>query len=638
MKDRFLAKLPDAVFCIVLFLIILFSFLTFSYRFYPLLNADMAINILMTPSYHVPGDLYAWGQDRGGTLIPMLANILYRMVHISPVSAVSVVHYMILIAGFLSTMGLFRSKPARIFLAMAWFFPPWHFTDFLLFPFGTQLSLFMTGVFFLAKSEKSTGLLRKNIWLAISCILLILSVWVSELGIIMVILLCVIKIYPSLAGKQKRSDRNDTISFLINILTWIVLGTLFIMYSKSKATRIDVYSDHPLNNGIEILGSIKIILRSLYKVFIFSSENFIESIYAWMLILGIPVITIHAISGNKGWFRKINREWFLFFLLNGLITFIVVILSHWAFLNGVGRRYFVLVYISLAIVLLLMVETLEKRQRNIAVIILSVMILTGAISSVYKFYYPKHKPPRIKVLSEFQSLGNIGLIAEYWNAYLSATPDPVHIKATPHDKDYVRNLKLAEEVFEQPRIYIIKDDWMDSFPDTLRQFGRTLARQGGKFYIGECWVNQYEIVYPCRKFLPGDLKYQGKLTDDPASKDGKAVMIGPGISFEKTRHFIYGPFISMEPGHYIARFYLRVKKKSSSAELAELDVSSDFGKNVLVSRKLTCSDFNDQDQYQAIDLNVELQHPSEGIEFRIFYTGNAELYFNRVDLFTMKTL
>ena len=126
------------------------------------------------------------------------------------------------------------------------------------------------------------------------------------------------------------------------------------------------------------------------------------------------------------------------------------------------------------------------------------MVLTGAISSVYKFYYPKHVPSRIKVLSEFQSLGNIGLISEYWNSYLSATPDPVSIKATPHDKDYVRNFQLAEEVFHQPRIFIIKDMWMDSFPDTIHQFGRTLVRKGDKIYIGQCWINQYEISYPLK--------------------------------------------------------------------------------------------------------------------------------------------
>jgi hypothetical protein len=491
MNDRIRIKFLNVLYYCLLLLIILFSFFNFSYRFYPVLNADMAIDILMTPGYHLPNDLYTWGQDRVGTLISLLANVLYRLVPISPVSAVSLVHYLILFMGYLAATTLFKSRISRIFLALLWFFPPWHFIDFLFFLFGIQLSLFLTGVIFLNKSEKSKSLIGQNLWLALSCILMILGIWVSELGILMIFLLCFIKIFQWI--RQKKVFLQSDIYCLSNILFWVIIGSVFILYAKSTATRIDVYSDHPFNNAAEVISSIQIIFRSRYAVFIFSSENFIESIYAWMLILGMPVIKLLTIFMNNGWFRRVDRKWFIFFFLNGMITFIVIILSHWAFLNGLGRRYFVLVYISFAIVVLLLVETTEKRKRKIANILLAVMILTGAISSFYKFYYPKHIPARIKILSEFQSLGDIGVISEYWNSYLSAASDPIHIKATPHDKDYVRNYKLVEEVFNQPRIFIIKDGWLETFPDTIQQFGRTLIKKGDKFYIGECWINQYEI-------------------------------------------------------------------------------------------------------------------------------------------------
>jgi hypothetical protein len=495
MNDRVLAKLSDFPYYCLLLLIILFSFFNFSYKFYPLLNADMAINILMTPSYHLPDDLFAWGQDRGGSLIPFLSHILYKLAPVSPVAAVSVVHYLILIIGYFAASTLLRSKVSRIFLAILWFFPPWHFTDFVLFPFGTQFSIFLVGLYFLAKSEISKSILIQNIWLSLSCILMLLGIWVSELGILMLVLLGLLEIYQWI--RQKRVFfRSGNIYSLINIFMWVILGSLFILYAKSKASRIDIYSEHPFNNIEEVILSTKIILQSLYKVFIFSSENFIESIYAWMLIVGIPVIKLLTIFLNKGWFRKVDKKWFIFFFLNGMITLIVIICSHWVFLNGVGRRYFVLVYLSFAILILLLVETTQKRKRTIANILLVLMILTGAVSSVYQFYYPKHIPSRIKVLSDLQSLGNIGIIADYWSAYLSATPDPVAIKATPHDKDYVRNHQLAEEVFNQPRIFIIKDGWMDSFPDTIRQFGRILVKKGDEFYIAGGWLNQYEIKNP----------------------------------------------------------------------------------------------------------------------------------------------
>jgi hypothetical protein len=589
----------------------------------------------MTPGYHLPYDLYAWGQDRGGTLIPLLSHFLYTVIPISPVSAVSIIHYMILIIGFFASATLFNSRITRILLTFIWFFPPWHFTDFVLFPFGTQFSLFMTGVWFLRKVKTEKNLIRQHLWIALTFLIMILGTWVSELGILMVFLLCCAAIYKWITQKDRLVDK-DKIYFLIHILLWIIIGTVFILYAKSKATRIDVYSDQPFNNIEEIIGSIKIIIRSLYDVFTFSSENFIESIYAWMIIIGIPFIKLMTIFRNKGWFLRIDKKWFFFFLLNGALTSMVIILSHWAFLNGVGRRYFVLVYISFAIVILLIVETTEKRKLRIAQIILGVIILTGAISSVYKFYYPKHIQSRIKVLSELQSLGNIGIIAEYWNAYLSATPDPVHIKATPHDKDYVRNFTLAEEVFDQPRIFIIKDMWMDSFPDTVWQFGRTLIRKGEKFYIANCWLNKYEISYPLQSFRADDLKFQGMLVDDSVSKEGKAILIGLKIPFDKNQHFIYGPFLTLKPGKYIVRFYLKVKENPSGSSVCELDVSGNFGKDVLVSKQIKRTDFAKANSYSIFELSFEIQFPTEGIEFRIFYTGTIDLFFEKTELIEIK--
>jgi hypothetical protein len=635
MNDRIRVDLPAVLYYCFLLLIIVFSFVNFSYKFYPLLNADMAINILMTPGYHLPYDLYAWGQDRGGSLIPLVSHFLYTLVPLSPVSAVSVIHYLILIVGFFASATLFNSRINRILLAFIWFFPPWHFTDFVLFPFGTQFSLFMAGIWFLRKAETEKNLIRQHLWIALTCLLMILGIWVSELGILMVLLLCCLIIYR-LTRQNERSTLNYNLYTLINIFIWVVIGVAFILYAKSKATRIDIYSDQPFNNFEEITGSVKIIMRSLYDVFTFSSENLIESIYAWMLIIGIPIIKVMTIFMNKGWFLRIDKKWFFFFLLNGALTFTVIILSHWAFLNGVGRRYFVLVYISFAIVILLMVETIGKRNLRIAQTILGVMILTGAISSVYKFYYPKYIPSRIKVLSELQSLGNIGIIAEYWNAYLSATPDPIHIKATPHEKDYVRNYDLAEEVFNQPRIFIIKDMWMDSFPDTVRQFGRTLIKKGEEFYIAGGWLNQYEISYPFQSFHADDLKYQGMLVDDPVSKEGKAIMIGTKIPFDKNLHFVYGPFITLKPGKYVVRFYLKVLKNSSSISVCKLDVSGNYGKEVLVSRELRENDFVKISLYSIFELSFDLPKPTEGIEFRIFYTGSIDLFFKKTELIEIK--
>ena len=133
-------------------------------------------------------------------------------------------------------------------------------------------------------------------------------------------------------------------------------------------------------------------------------------------------------------------------------------------------------------------------------IILQILIVLTvslfALSNEYHFKYisPKSTEPRIKVISEFETLGNIGLIAEYWNAYVSSASNPSKVKATPHDKDAVRNYELVSKVLSQPNIYIIKDQWMDYFPDTLNQFGYVLLKEGNQILIANCMICRYKIL------------------------------------------------------------------------------------------------------------------------------------------------
>jgi len=51
--------------------------------------------------YQLPQDIYCWGQDRGGTLIPLIAQIFIKLFGCSAVTAVSLSNYLLLIAGYL---------------------------------------------------------------------------------------------------------------------------------------------------------------------------------------------------------------------------------------------------------------------------------------------------------------------------------------------------------------------------------------------------------------------------------------------------------------------------------------------------------------------------------------------------------
>jgi hypothetical protein len=181
------------------------------------------------------------------------------------------------------------------------------------------------------------------------------------------------------------------------------------------------------------------------------------------------------------------------------MIFITFLLSSWVLLNEMGRWYFVASYISLSMAILLTVEHLYTNNFNVKIIkvVLIVIISIGAISPIYtmKYVSPKTLRPKADIVGEFKQLGNIGVIAEYWNSYITSCTNPDMIKATPHDKTgAVRNYRITNDVFNQKNIYVIRDMWLTSFPDSLTQFGRLLLKDGNEFEIGDCNVCKYKQV------------------------------------------------------------------------------------------------------------------------------------------------
>jgi hypothetical protein len=622
-----------ALYYTVLGFLIIFSFFTFSEQFYPLLNSDMAVNILMTPGFNIPGDLYFWGQDRGGSLIPMLAHILCSTYFFPPILAVSVVHFFILIAGFSALATLFKDRTLKLALALVWFFPCWHFLDHVLLLFGIQMSMLAISIYFLNRISRAQRIRFNLLWLSMACLSFIAAVWVSDLAILSLpaYLLGITFIHRktlswSFFGSFFKEKRN--LLQLAVPMIWFVIGTGFILYAKSKAVKIESYNHGILNNFGEIAMTIRIMTSTLWQVLKFASENVIESIYVWAILIGTPWIIILSKKKKDPSQTFTQQRWLVFFLLNGIVALFFVVLSHWVFINGVGRRYFTIVYISIGIFFLLFLQANGSRNRSLRLMVLFVMILIGTFSSFSKFYFPKRIPPRTEVLSELKTLGNIGIIAEYWNAYLSASPDPNRIKATPHDKDYVRNQYLAQEVFRQPSIYLIKDCWLNSFPDTIQQFGHILTKKGDAFHLADCNLCRYIPLLLHEEFTWKEMKYQGTIDKDAEARNGQSVRIGPG--FDKSKHFVYGPFISLAPGKVVVKFRIKSSENLSTGVLAILDVSTDYGKTVLAKQTILSCDFGRPNAFQEFEIPLDITRKIDGTEFRILYLGTANLTFDRV--------
>lgn len=95
--------------------------------------------------------------------------------------------------------------------------------------------------------------------------------------------------------------------------------------------------------------------------------------------------------------------------------------------------------------------------------------------------------------------------------------------------------------------------------------------------------------------------------------------------------FWYGPYITLPPGTYNATLWLKVSSPESGL-LLTLDVATDLGKLVLVSRNITNIDFHGI-SWQAFTLTFQLDKTTPNIEFRgMVLSANSEIILSNIEL------
>jgi hypothetical protein len=475
--------------------IIIVSFFLYSCSFYPRLNSDDALNVLMAFYYKLPHDFYCWGQDRGGTLIPLLSQVGIKLFKLPALLSVSLSNYLILILGFIGFSSLLKSNFTKVVFAIIWFLPVERFIDLLRYPIGVQYSLTGFIIFIVNKvrfGEDNHPIHQHLLLIAIS-ILTIVAVWVSDFALVTIAILAGTLLFFHFSGGKKHKFHK---AILYHIAGGIIAGVLFIMYAKGQnGLRTEAYYAVNGLNGIRT--AFVLLVNSFLPVFAFKSQNTFISVYTFLAILTMWMV-VYCISRKIAWPGLLRNKWFMFFTADFIIVFLALLLSSWVKENGVVQRYFVGNYITLSMAVLIAVEQLQVKQIRVSFvkILLLLVAIIGSISTLYsmRFIYPKTFKPMARIVGEYKQLGETGIIAHYWSAYISACSDPEMIIATPHDQDAVRNRELVDMVFKQKNLYIISDWWLSSFPDTMKQFDHLLVKDGFPFKMGGQTLCKYKKV------------------------------------------------------------------------------------------------------------------------------------------------
>jgi hypothetical protein len=477
---------------VALMLIVWVSWCFYASVNYPLLNSDDALNVLMAHYYSLPGDFYCWGQDRGGTLIPLISWVLMVVGGGSALVAVSMANYLLLVGGFWGFATLLASRWNRLMFALIWFLPFQRFIDLVRFPIGVQYSLLglFIGLWGLPRVGGRLGGLWVHLQYLSMALVGIAAVWVSDLA--WVTMLVMVGVWWWRGRGQSLPNGFLPMAYL-GVSMAVGLGFLF--YARSHASGITgTYAQ--VNDLAGIWRALGLVWHAVGELLVFRTGEPLVSLFVWLVFLMLFLLVFYFWRG-RWWVLVGENRWIVFFGVDFLAVMLVLFLSGWVLRNGMGRWYFVSTYISLGLCTILVLELMRAERSSRYIRWLAwITVLIGSVSTFYslRFERPGTFRPMASVVGEFGQLGRIGILAEYWNAYIAACPDPDNIKATPHEGSDVRNPALVEEVFSQPRLYVIRDMWLPAFPDTLTNFGRTLIKREAPFRLGGCDVCRYEVL------------------------------------------------------------------------------------------------------------------------------------------------
>jgi hypothetical protein len=184
------SKLKTLITIGLISLFFLISFRAFALYRVPIFNSDNAVHILMAQDLNLPEDLYYWGQNRLGSLLPILSYCGVRIFSLSPIVAVSYVHYLLLLIGFLSFSSILSSNFSKLTLALVWFLPAVTFTSTIeaVQPYTPQFATIGCALAFINQLNiyKNSIFWQRGLLIIGSLISLCLSLWISEQSIIIV--------------------------------------------------------------------------------------------------------------------------------------------------------------------------------------------------------------------------------------------------------------------------------------------------------------------------------------------------------------------------------------------------------------------------------------------------------------------
>lgn len=509
-------------------LIALLSMLNFSAYYSPRLNSDQAIHVLMAYDLQLPEDFYFWGQDRLGSLLPILAHGLLKLLPLRPVVALSIAQYAILAAGFWMLARFFKQPLISVILALVWFLPLRPFIELVLpaHPYGPQFLMVGAALLLcrrvLAKARPGQPLNQPSTLAAIA-LCAFLAIWISDFSALIFFCLAVALMLIRTGDRPTPADQTRWQRIGLSRLDLLALGLAslagigFIAFAKSQAMRRNE-NYGTLSSPDQIWATATHLATTTWETLTFQHGLLlgIHAVLAWVSIMTMGYLWI------KGRSHALQLSpWFYYFLGTAILSFAALLCLAWVYHNRVSLRYFVPIYLLLWLAALSFLQSLSGRWfRYLGLLLLGTALVSSlTLPNVLSF---KRPPSTIARLQPLQALAPAAFIAQPGGPYLFCAVDPENLDCTPASVNWKASCdahsplensqerltkilrprcpRCTRRALAAPTIYAVQGEWLDAagstddpFPEEMQQFGLCLVKVGNPIQISHYQMAPYRL-------------------------------------------------------------------------------------------------------------------------------------------------
>jgi hypothetical protein len=454
-------------------------------------NADYALHPLMAEDLVLPEDMYIWGENRIGSLIPFLARPLVVAFGLSGMWAVSIVQYFLLALLVWIWYKRFNSPWLAVAFSAFLLIPAFSFHAIIM--VSHPLTVFVlvltmnTMLFERVERQIDTGSYRLRelyIWFFV----VLISLWTTEQIAVPIGIMWMILVWKSIDWKSRTirvSKKHFYTGLLMPLPALIIWGGYMrnLFRARRKANYGKFCSFEELTDQLGIIGN------RLYKVFTFQHFDAF-SILSWLLLIG----ALFALFHHRIYRERLSNTARVF-LYSSAILLVITITSKWVYVNHTGIRYFVPVIFMFMIYVLYVID---HYQLVVLRITAPVILLFGSFSGYLQIQDFVHRNlPEVEKRDTVESIDvkpNSIFIGDYWYAYLAGALRSDQLYAFPYPWQEQRNKRQLNHISKSDEVIIAKGEGLPELSDTVQLHGFQFSSNREIEKTGRLVYRRYRVL------------------------------------------------------------------------------------------------------------------------------------------------